>query len=334
MRNFFIKLTAIYFFLIFIFINSLTFVSLIPEKFLRANIYQSIKEFKKQGLYPTFGLPFRKIIIDNFTNALMFNVAYSIDEKKPFSSAMMGVFYDNTINKNDQILNLEMTYQKKDIKPVNYYRYWHGYLLYLRPLLVFFSFNQIRLILGFILYLLFVIFITFCWNKLGNKISLAFMFGFLTVDFFFLAFSPNFFGPFFVGLFLGVIYLSQKEKIKNFLFLFFIAGGLTSFFDLLTAPLVSLGILLLCFLTTSKKNSFKQVFFACLFWALGYIFIWLTKWILVEFLNFPEAIKAGLSQVLYRSLAIPDNDFSYLKTLKLNLFQLIGYDKSNKFFFF
>lgn len=170
--------------LIAFFISSLTIVSLIPQTFLKKNLYRSILELKKEGIYPTIGLPWRKIVVDNFTNALMLNVTYSINEKKPFSSSMNNFFYDSKEDKNNQILNLERLYQKQGINPVNYFRYWHGYLIFLRPLLVFFSYREIKIILTIILYLLFIYFVNLSLRELGKKITFAFLTGFLFVDFF------------------------------------------------------------------------------------------------------------------------------------------------------
>lgn len=332
LRNFLLKsfnFIFIYLFLIIFFVLSLTFISSFSSSFLKNNLSRSINELKKEGIYPTIGFPWRKIILDNFTNALMINVAYSIDNKKPFFSAMNNIFYDNKTDKNNQILNLEELYQKKDIRPVNYFRYWHGYLIYLRSLLVFFSYSEIRVILNLFLYLLFLYFVYLSWQRLGKKTTLAFILGFLAVDFFYVGFSLSFFSVFFIGLIFGVYLLKKDKEIRNPSYIFFIVGGLTSFFDLLSSPLVSLGILLLIFIKL-RKFYLKEIFLGCFFFTLGYLLIWVSKWLIVESLFFSGAINQGISQILNRTISQPDIDFSYLKTLKLNLFQLIGYDKRNK----
>lgn len=330
--KFFFQIIITYFVLIIFFIGSLILVSSIPTFLIKKNIHLSIQELKKEGIYPSIGWPWRKIVVDNFTNALMLNIAYSIDSQKPFQSALNNYFYNNKINKNDQILNLEKLYQKIDITPVNYSRYWHGYLLYLRPLLVFFSFKQIKIILTTILYLFFFSFVFLIGKKIGKKTAFSFLLGFLAVDFLFIGQSPSFFSPFLIGL-LGGIYLLNKKEIKNPYIIFFISGGLTSFFDLLSSPLVSLGIIILI-MVNLRKVFYKEIFLMVGFWFLGYLSLWLGKWIVSDLLFFNGAIKGAINQIFYRTIAVPDSNFSYGQTLMLNFFQLIGYDKTNKIIVF
>lgn len=318
--------------LIAFFILSLTIVSLIPQSYFEKNLSRSILELKKEGIYSTIGLPWRKIVVDNFTNALMLNVTYSINEKKSFYSAMNNFFYDSKEDKNNQILNLEKLYQKQDINPVNYFRYWHGYLIFLRPLLVFFSYKEIKIILTIILYLLFIYFVNLSLKELGKQITFAFLTGFLFVDFFYVGWSLSFFSPFFLGLMAAIYLLKKGKQIKYPYYLFFITGGLTSFFDLLSAPLVSLGLPLL--VQAVKKIRFKDIVLSGFFWSFGYLLIWITKWLIVEVVFFKGAIFAGISQIINRTVSQPDINFSYFKTLKLNVFQLIGYDKINKILVF
>lgn len=318
--------------LIAFFILSLTIVSLIPQSYFEKNLSRSILELKKEGIYSTIGLPWRKIVVDNFTNALMLNVTYSINEKKSFYSAMNNFFYDSKEDKNNQILNLEKLYQKQDINPVNYFRYWHGYLIFLRPLLVFFSYKEIKIILTIILYLLFIYFVNLSLKELGKQITFAFLTGFLFVDFFYVGWSLSFFSPFFLGLMAAIYLLKKGKQIKYPYYLFFITGGLTSFFDLLSAPLVSLGLPLL--VQAVKKIRFKDIVLSGFFWSFGYLLIWITKWLIVEVVFFKGAISAGISQIINRTVSQPDINFSYFKTLKLNVFQLIGYDKINKILVF
>ena len=325
----FLKLSVVGLFLVIIFLGAVTAAATIPSAKLEKQIGQSVKEFKKEGTYPTIGLPFRKIIVDNFTNALMVNTAYSINSQQPLKSALLDTRYDSLDNHADQIHNLEMTYLKKPVQPVNYERYWHGHLIFLRPLLIFFSYEQIRIIITAILYSLFLIFSFFVYKKLGWKKVFIYFLAFLAIDFFSAASVLTFFSVFAVGLLLAIYSLTHPTKKGNRLYFYFIGGGLTSFFDLLTAPLIVWGLLISLDLHQKKINIFKLIAnsFA---WLYGYTFVWISKWLIVQYLYLPGAVKRAITQITDRTSHPPDANFSRIMAVKLNFFQLVGYDKTDK----
>lgn len=328
------KIFFSYVFLLFLAISGLILTCSFPSSKLKINIASSLDILKKEWIYPTYGLPFRKIILDNFTDSLMLNLSYSVDSSQPLRSAMINVYHDGKIDKDNQILNLEKVYLKKEVKPVFYYRYWHGYLLYLRPLLLFFSYSQIRVILTIILYFLLFIFLYLTWEGLGKKIAFVFFVSFLAVDYFYLGNSIHFSKVFFIGLIGGIYFLLKLkdwQKDQSVLWLFFLIGALTSYFDLLSAPLISLEILLILSVFVNKKwQSVRHITLHSFFWGFGYGLFWVTKWIITDIFFVKGAFLSAYQQVLYRSIHQVDKNFSYLNTLKLNLFQLIGYDKTNK----
>lgn len=323
------KFLVTYFIMLSFFIITLVLTCSIPSSFLKNNIGKSLKTLKNEGIYPNFGFPFRQIILDNFTDSLMLNTAYSVDSNHPLKSALLNYRYEGKDDAMNQISNLEKLYLNKEIKKVGYERYWHGYLIYLRPLLIFFSYSQIRIILTLMLYFLFITFFYLSWEKLGKWTILSFTLGLIAVDFFYLGWSLQFSNVFLIGL-LGAIYLFLTYKPRqNLTILFFIMGGLTSFFDLLTAPLITLGIPLITAIRLEKKNKLAVVYYL-LSWLIGYSILWVSKWIIVQLLFAPSAVITAINRVAYRSFYKPNANFSYLKVIKLNLFQLIGYNPINK----
>jgi len=329
----FLKLSLVCFFLVFIFLTTVTLTSTIPSARLQKQVGQTIVSLKKEGIYPTIGLPFRKIIVDNFTNALMISTAYSINSKRPLKSALLDVRYDSVDNRADQIHNLEMTYLKKPVRPVNYERYWHGYLIFLRPLLIFFSYQKIKIILTLTLYLLFLTFLFLVYKKLGKTKVLMYFLSFLAVDFFTAAGSLSFFSVFALALSLAIYSLARPSEKETRSYLYLIGGGLAAFFDLLTAPLIVLGLLVSIDLNQKKINP-RKIIANSLSWAYGYIFIWFSKWFIVQSLYLPGAVGRAISQIANRTGHSPDSDFSRLNAIKLNFFQLVGYDKTDKILVF
>lgn len=320
-----------YLLLFFLFVTSLLLISLIPSSYLKKNIGSSVEVLKHEGVYPSVGIPWRKIILDNYTDAIMLNTAYSINSAEAFKSSLINKrYYDGSEGKT-QIDNLEEMYNKNVEPNAGYERYWHGYLLYLRPMLTVFPYEVIRIINAILLYggFLYLLFLTL--KKLGGKLTIALLAGFVAIDFFFIWKSMQFSSIFHIAIFSSIYLLLHHKKIQNQYLLFFIIGGLTAFFDLLTAPLITLGLPLIV-LTYLNKSNVKTVIVHCISWGIGYLLLWLSKWVLVELLFAPGAIQTALKTISSRTVSEPDPNFSYMQTLKLNIFQLIGYHKSNKIF--
>lgn len=110
---------------------------------------------------------------DNYTDALMINTAYSIDSQKPLYSAFVArknyipnitteIYEDvpgelkssSKYSRHNEVGELNDLVNNEKAESFEYARYWHGYLIFLRPLLILFNINQIRIMLTIILIIL------------------------------------------------------------------------------------------------------------------------------------------------------------------------------------
>ena len=321
------KIVFSYFVLLSIFLFSLILVCLIPSSLLKNNIGTSLTTLKSEGTYPTAGFPLRPIVLDNFTDPVMLNTAYSVDSKQPFRSALTNIRHAATLDEINQIINLESLYKNQAKVSFGYERYWHGYLVFLRPMLVFFPYSFIRIIISVSLYAALLFFLFQSWKKLGKKATIYFLIGLVAVDFFSIGKSMQFSGVFFIGIIGSIYLLSIYKKNHDQYLLFFIIGGLTSFIDLLTAPLVTLGMMLVV-LTLLNKNS--KILLYSVFWSMGYLSLWASKWIIAQFFFAPGAISTSFNQIINRTVTKADANFSIVSALRLNIFQLIGYDRTEQ----
>ena len=91
---------------------------------------------------------------------------------------------------------------------------------------------------------------------------------------------------------------------------FFVLGSLTAYFDLLTAPMLTLGLPLLVMLALKPKEklsgAFKGLTLASLLWAVGYGLTWVTKWILATLLTSENIWKDGFHNLSNRSGVLDD----------------------------
>ena len=84
-----------------------------------------------------------------------------------------------------------------------------------------------------------------------------------------------------------LLFFDKISKSKNFFYVFLMIGMLTCYFDLLTYPIVTLGIPLLIWLLMMNKDkilsfgqNFKQIVLGTVGWCIGYFGIWVGKLLL------------------------------------------------------
>jgi hypothetical protein len=325
MRRFFIA----YIGLLIIFITLIFVASSIPKFFNETQLQKTYVVIEKEGQYPSFGIEGRKIGLDNFTDSIIVNTSLSIDSKDPLKSSFIALRAVDPQDKLNQIAALKSVVNHNVKEQVGYERYWHGYLFYIRPLLMLFSYSQIRFFLALILYLTFLLLLYNLYKRTGLFVMLCFVIGFIFIDYFYLYKSIQFSGVFIIAN-LGALYrLTWMKKSEDISLLFFIIGGVTSYIDLLTAPLTTLGMLLLIE-TQLHKTSLKNILVYSSAWAIGYLSLWSSKWILVQLLYTPGAIQTSIDQIVNRTVTKADPNFNHIETIKRNIFQLIGYDRKSK----
>lgn len=321
------------------FVVLLTVVSNISKDQLFSTLPATVETLQKETQYPSFGFAPRQIVLDNYTDSLMLNTAYTGNGAEPFKSALFNTRQIISLQEIDQIKNLAEYQEGLPTIESSYERYWHGYLLFLKPLLTFLNYSQIRLVLTTVLFASFCYLLFSVYKKLGVQYSMALLVAGIFTDFFYLGQSIQFVQVYLIGIVMSLFLLAVESQNKKYA-IFFITGALTAFFDLLTAPLVTLGFLLIVSteLVVSEKFSlqavfaqYKKILLHVVLWSVGYASVWISKWVLVDVVYNAGVIEDALGHVLNRTVNKPADDFSYLKVLTLNIQQLIGYSKFSKY---
>jgi len=265
---------------------------LIPYEWVKNNIEKSLPELLEDDNYPKAILKGNAYRQDNFTDALILNVAISADSQKPVWSAMNNQFSSH--DPDDPIgwlavCQLAHKVNNMDSPPnKSYSRYWFGSAAVCKILLIVMTYQQIKWFLYIVSTLLFLIFAVRIVNKVGWIKSLPIFLALLFANFFVTQFSIQFFPVMAIAL-IGGIWMSKNGwKAQNSLTVFFfIVGIFTAYFDLLTTPLLTLGFPLIVYLILQgeEKKSFgklfKSMFILCLFWLIGFSCAWSIKWLLV-----------------------------------------------------
>ena len=315
------------FILIGIYIILMLLTSLIPSSWMKNNVKISSEILYKDDEKVTIDLKYKKETLFTFTDALMINTAYSVDSKNPTSFLLARKnyipgqtkeFYGDSqynLGANEKYKNPRNgdLYQTKELYGLmhgddiedsyEYARYWHGYLILLRPLLVVFNYGGIRVFLALATLICVCVILYLIYKKINLTSSIMFGIGLLAISIFIVSQSLNEILIFLVSFISTIILLLKYKKIKNIGIFFFIVGSVSSFIDLLTAPLVTLGLpLIVYFLLTQKeeKANIKKYILDILkigiSWCLGYGITWVIKWVLVELIFKRPLISQAIEQ--------------------------------------
>lgn len=273
--------------LIALYVLGMTVAYALPSKNINENVKGSMVALSKEKDYPSLNLSDEKASrLDNFTDKIMIDKARGTEEN-PITAGMF-------VN--------------------GYPRYWHGYQLFLRPLLAMFNYSVIRQIYGLLLTLLVGVNFYLYLKKMDIFIAFSLLLSlyFVRVYTFFL--SMQFSNVFFVMLLFNIFLLRNSEKEisnKRYFFYFFIVGSVTNFLDLLTVPMVTLGIPLITvgYIKLKRANSQEELSFAYLknmllnsiSWGFGYGLTWLSKWLFASLILKKNILNDALKTIIFRT---------------------------------
>lgn len=312
--------------MIVIFIGLLYLAMLIPNEKMKQNVIESEEFLESKGLAEKVG----KTILDNWTDAVMINTAYSVDSLTPLESLIYArrsyspnrdlTLYGIEENKSENpIQDLKENIEEKNTRYYEYSRYWHGYLIFLRPLLCLCNYETIRIILVAIIDILSLVLIYLVFKKIDKIISLILAILMVYASFQILGMSITYFSVTSISIIFS-IYIIQKRNISPISF--FIVGGITSFFDLLTTPILTLGLPLIIYLIANKEEcSYKKLFIMCLNWVIGYVTIWISKWIISSIIcnNSNLITERGIEKIIQRTgNKIGEINIHYINVIKCN----------------
>ena len=128
----------------------------LPGGPVRSHVYTSAQTIAEEGLYPEY-FGFKLFQMDNYTDTVMLFEAASADEAPPLTAMMTNTAYN--VDNFETLAEDLQWYIEKDwstgaqrtdapaLTPFSYARYWHGYLIWLRPLLLVTTITGVRIVL-------------------------------------------------------------------------------------------------------------------------------------------------------------------------------------------
>lgn len=191
----------------------------------------------------------------------------------------------------------------------DYARYWHGYLLILKPLLYLMDYWELRILNSLLQTALAVIIAIVIWEeKKQKRYVLAFLTSYALLMPMAVGQSLQYSSVFYLS-FLGILYAVRHKSAlaekSRYVYFFLILGMLTSFFDLLTYPLAVWGLPLIWWFVAlgdrlDGKQRVKKIAASAGAWVFGYGFFWVLKWILATLILGRNVIADAIESIFYR----------------------------------
>ena len=311
------------FILILLALALLTGVRSIPRSLIKENVASSAEYLKSRAESKKKGSPFWST--DDFTDSLMLNIIYYNDSTSAFQQALLNSYLESEeLTKQDILKELSEDKFTSQGFPSYYGRYWHGYQITLRPLLMVTDYRGIIRINIIVMIILFVLVEYLCYRKLPLVYAIALL---LIFGLFYIPAGPiclQFSTCFIISLIALIILLISPQIIDNKLYgslFFFVVGAVTSCFDLLTTPLITLGIPLLVYTGLKRENSVKRIIVLSILWGGGYVLFWSAKWILASSFTEYNIISDAFDALQFRAIGeIQDENMTRFRNRMLFIF--------------
>lgn len=268
---------------------------------------EDIYAFEGQRPNWTPGLKYGQL--DNYTDSIMLRTAMFSDDNSAVYNAMMNPFYRTDELKSQVKCLLALLNGKKSdsMYSIGYPRYWHGYLTILKPMLQFFNVSELRMINMMLQLFLMTVVILLLGKRLGIGYGVAFG---LTVGFLnpvAIAASFQYSDIYYIVLFsflAALLFEKRLEENNLWSRLFMMTGILVAFFDFLTYPFVTLGMLLILMILLQSKSivgNLIDIIKNSICWGIGYVGMWAGKWIISSVLTKQNLVLNAIDQVRERT---------------------------------
>lgn len=258
--------------------------ALIPKELVKSNMVKSSEEmYDISYIYFFNNQKNRAFLIHNYPDPITFNLTYSLDSKKPFTSSILTKYYAS--KKFGEKVNVrEKAYF--DYKPnKEYYRYWHGNMFLVKTLMLVFDYKNILIFLSVIL-IAFALLITYNIYRKNRLLALLFLISNLVCHVYVTFYCLEYIYMFLLSYIMSLIAFKLIDKDESKIICFFIIGGvLANFFDFLTTEtlIFTLPFFIIFYFGRNKnfKDSLKFFLKSLIAFLLGYSLMWILKWLIL-----------------------------------------------------
>lgn len=291
---------------------ALVLVHIIPVGRMQQHVRESLpmieSEFDQSSLIDEYPAAFT----GGFTDCLMLeNAVYKNPEHSTLEQALL--MYRGESGEGEGWATgyslMDFLYGEEQTREVSYARYWHGYLVVLKPLLYFTNFNTIRLLQASVQMILAGLVVCSFYKGKGALLGKAFILSMPFLYFFSLYASLSLSICFYImaaALLIQAKYDDILREKKIYAEFFLVTGMATSYFDFLTYPVITLGFPLCVWLYLSGSSvkvvdRLKRLVLYTAEWFAGYGGLWAMKWVIADLLTGSGTIRDGVATLSERT---------------------------------
>lgn len=306
----------------------------LPTARIYHNVEKSARIYEFEGHSPFWAGGVIHTRIDNFTDIIMLTkAAYPVENliDSAFLNPSWKLIDDSPV---ETLIDAMKNKRQADAENWCYPLYWHGYLIFLKPLLMISPVHDLRVLNFYAQFFLTLIALILFHERFGLKLTLAFALALLTINP--ITASINFqMADVFYIILLSTIFILRKNEMllrgENYLYFFLLLGIVTVYVDFLTYPFAAFGMsLCLCVMMNEKifwamtpKEIFLKLSTYLFAWGFGYGGMWAGKWILASVFTSDNVIMGALEKVIYRtsttlSAAEGGGTFTFIDVLARN----------------
>ena len=302
----------------------------LPTDRMMQNIKNSTEHFEV-GEFPQWSNGMIHTTIDNFTDAIMlFKAIYPVENAVedamllPSWNPMWDGYYFTAKGIVQIIKDGHLDVETEE----NVYpRYWHGYLTILKPCLLVLKYEQLRVLNLYIQFFLAMMSLILLYKKLGIYYTYAFAIVIMIINPITTVLSFQHTNVYCTMLLTVISILLFNERLKQgnrYIYFFMIMGIITAYFDLLTYPVVPLGIGLIIYFALNKnflsqasiKSLICNLLSKCFSWSFGYIGMWSGKIAVATILTNYNAFQDALNELMIR-ISHHDGHTSYGQSITI-----------------
>lgn len=266
--------------------------------------------------------------IDEYADTMIFNILWNLNNKD--KNIIERQFYMSYYNGNNfyETKNLVQTVEENKPANTSYYRYWHGSIIYIKPLLMLFNTQEIK-VLNLILLTILSIYLLYLVFKKSKKLFFCLLLSLLSINLLTVAYCFEYYFAILIMLITSIITMKTLNKKNAYFYqLMIVSGTSICFFDFLTCETLTLTLpLLLRIIFTDQKIDKKNIKFiikSILAWGLAYVCTYLVKWFMAIIIISPNQIFNIWSHIAIRSYKVPlffqDQDINLFKHIPCLLF--------------
>lgn len=233
-------------------------------------------EFDESGRY--------NAISDNYADVILLNIMWNIKSGSPVYSSLDTKYYDGE----DYGENWGLYQSLNGAVPnTDYTRYWHGSVIFIRPLMLFTDAEGVKTISFTFLLILIAATIAVLVAKKHYFAAVALIISLIGIQFYNIRLSLEYIPAFIVCFALCPLYIMLEKRGDIFLTaLSVVSGAMIAFFDFLTVEtitiLVPLAIVFIIRADENRLGRFKDnmmLMIKCGFcWGISYIMTYVVKW--------------------------------------------------------